>query len=272
MTCPRPSIDDVLAGRADWALVHGRAEDVLPSLPRRAVAHVLTDPPYSRQVHQGQRRLVRGTGRVTAGAVRRNDVATSELGFDSLSPELRRVCGMHLPRVARRWLLVKCDAEGQAAWQAELERAGARHVRVGVWHKLGAQPQLSGDRPAVGHEAFEVAHVRGERLRWNGGGLHAVWTHPIATGERLHTTQTPVSLWMELVAQFSEPGDLVLDPFAGSGSLGVACLRLGRRYLGIEMQAHYADTARDWLSAEARGLTLAAARGGQLGLFAGAAP
>ncbi|MBN9687152.1 MULTISPECIES: DNA-methyltransferase [unclassified Corallococcus] len=271
MSCPRPAIDDVLSGRADWALIHGRAEDVLPRLPRRAVAHVLTDPPYSPAVHSLQRRMKLGSGSKNS-ATGTHRVAFAPLGFDALTPELRRLCGVHLSRVARRWLLVKCDAEGQAAWQAELERAGARHVRVGVWHKLGAQPQLSGDRPAVGHEAFEVAHVRGERLRWNGGGLHAVWTHPIATGQRIHTTQTPVSLWLELVTQFTEPGELILDPFAGSGSLGVACLRLGRRYLGVEMQAHYAEAARGWLAAEAQGLSLSAARAGQMGLFAGAVP
>ncbi|CAM4528293.1 DNA-methyltransferase [Corallococcus exiguus] len=271
MSCPS-AITDVLSGRIQWCVVHGDSAQVLTALPRRSVDHVLCDPPFSPNVHLLQRRMLRGNSK-RAG---HEQVGFAPLGFEALTPELRRLCGMHFARVARRWVLVKCDAEGQQAWQAELERAGGRHVRVGIWHKLSAQPQLSGDRPAVAHEAFEIAHVRGERLRWHGGGLHAFWAHAIATdrngtNSRIHTTQTPVALWLDLVSQFTDPGELVLDPFAGSGSLGVACLRLGRRYLGVERQAHYAESAHEWLAAENRGSTLAAARAGQLGLFSGGA-
>jgi DNA modification methylase len=154
---------------------------------------------------------------------------------------------------------------------ANLE-AGLQHIRIGQWVKLNATPQFTGDRPATGAEAVVISHPKG-RKRWNGGGTHAVWTHAIAidrasTGEeRCHTTQKPVPLMLELVSLFTDPGELVLDAFCGSGTTGVACLRLGRRFIGIEKDSKYAAVARERLRAEANGLSLRDARAGQLPMF-----
>jgi DNA modification methylase len=63
------------------------------------------------------------------------------------------------------------------------------------------------------------------------------------TGNRLHPTQKPVEALLPLIEAFTRPGDLVLDPFAGSGSTLVAARTLGRRYLGIELDADYHATA-----------------------------
>ncbi|MEM9693317.1 MAG: DNA methyltransferase, partial [Myxococcota bacterium] len=62
-------------------------------------------------------------------------------------------------------------------------------------------------------------------------------------------------------------GDVILDPFGGAATTGVAALRLGRRVVVIEQRNEWAQLCRDRLEAEARGLDLAAARRGQLGLF-----
>ena len=62
-------------------------------------------------------------------------------------------------------------------------------------------------------------------------------------GEWLHTTQKPLDLLEALGADFTDPGELVLDPFAGSGTTGVACRRLGRRFIGWERDAKYAAIA-----------------------------
>lgn len=72
---------------------------------------------------------------------------------------------------------------------------------------------------------------------------------------------------MELVTKFTDPDDLVWDPYCGSGTTGVACIRTGRRFIGHEMQPHYAKIATERLEAESRGLTLHAARSGQTSIF-----
>jgi DNA modification methylase len=72
---------------------------------------------------------------------------------------------------------------------------------------------------------------------------------------------------LELIELFTDPGDVVLDPFAGSGTTGVACLRLGRRFIGFEKDAKYARLAQQQLEAEARGLSLRDVRAGQTSIF-----
>lgn len=68
------------------------------------------------------------------------------------------------------------------------------------------------------------------------------------TSNRLHPTQKPVSVLEPIVRAYSEPGDLVLDPFCGSGSSLVAARNLGRAFLGIELTARYFRVAVDRLS------------------------
>lgn len=303
------TISDVLSGRAQWVAMEADCSEVLPMLPPKSVGCVLTDPPFSKHVHSLQRRLAVGAGAKNGSEDGRGHVVrAADLGFEHLTPELRRLCGVQFARVARRWVIVKSDEEGRHLWQSDLGRAGARHIRAGTWWKIGAQPQLSGRMPAVDREALQISHVRGESMRWNGGGMHASWyalpehltyRFPIATdrngsGDRVHTTQTPLNLWLQVVEDFTDPDEIVLDPFMGSGSLGIACVRRGRRYIGMDngcdapacrtcarpsflrrslLLEHdgkpWAAWAREGMEAEERGLSRGAARAGQLGLFGG---
>jgi site-specific DNA-methyltransferase (adenine-specific) len=67
-----------------------------------------------------------------------------------------------------------------------------------------------------------------------------------------HPTEKPLALMAEFLRQFSNPGELVLDPFMGAGTTGVACLDLGRRFIGIEQDPHHFGTACARLDAVAR--------------------
>ncbi len=71
------------------------------------------------------------------------------------------------------------------------------------------------------------------------------------TGNHLHPTEKPVSALLPLIGAFSNEGDLVLDPFCGSGSTLVAARQLRRRFLGIELDSRYHAIAADRLQAEA---------------------
>lgn len=102
------------------------------------------------------------------------------------------------------------------------------------------------------------------RCLWNGGGSLLAENGPARS---IHPAQKPLAVMLEVVSMVTDPGDLILDPFAGSGTTGVACLRLGRRFIGIEKDPTYFQLACDRLRAEEQGSTLQAARAGQGALF-----
>ena len=93
----------------------------------------------------------------------------------------------------------------------------------------------SGDRSGIGYESIVPCHAPG-RSTGNGGGSHGVFIVNKRSDARSgHQTQKPLPLMALLVRLFSNLGELILDPFAGSGTTGVAAIRLGRRFFGWEM-------------------------------------
>ncbi len=189
------------------------------------------------------------------------------LSFEPITEFGRREAAAHIARLTRRWVMAFCRVEAAMRWRDALVDGGATYRRTGVWVKPDAMPQFSGDRPGMGYESIVFAHRPG-RSTWNGGGRVAVFTHnKNSGGAHDHETQKPLPLMIELVELFTNPGEVVLDPFAGSGTTGVACLRLGRRCILIERDAKYAALARERMIAESQGLTLRDARAGQRPLF-----
>lgn len=236
----KPYYDD-----SSMTIYQGDCAAVLPTLADQSIGCVITDPPYSEHVHGKSRR---GVGQWHDRAPGAADKRVRDLGFAALSPDLLAFCAGEFARLAKRWVLVFSDVEMAGDWRAALTAAGLDYVRTGAWVKLNATPQFTGDRPAAGFEAVTIAHQPG-RKRWNGGGKHALWTYPIVLNRggltpRLHTTQKPLPLLKELVGLFSERGELILDPFMGSGTTGVAAILQGRRFIGCEIDQHYTEVAR----------------------------
>lgn len=164
-------------------------------------------------------------------------------------------------------MIVFCQVEAAVKWSEALAAGGAVPRRIGVWVKPDAMPQFSGDRPGMGYESLVFAHTPG-RSAWNGGGRVGVFCHnKNSGGVHDHETQKPLPLMVELVKLFSDSDELILDPFAGSGTTGVAALRLGRRAILVEKSPEYAAIARDRMTAEERGQSLREYRAGQLPLF-----
>lgn len=232
-------------------LFHGDCRDVLPTLER--VDHWISDPPYDEHTHSKQRRGAAGGTGHQFGFGRGGSSGINmerHLGFGFISDEDMARVAAEAARLTKRWVLVFCAMEQQAAWKNALTSHGLEHVRFGVWHKPGATPQFTGDRPGTVCEAIEIAHPKGKK-KWNGGGGFGMWTEPIVkaqTGERCHPTQKPERLMMQLVSDFTDGGDLILDPFAGSGTTGVAAKRLGRRAILIEREEKYCAVAAKRLS------------------------
>jgi DNA modification methylase len=97
----------------------------------------------------------------------------------------------------------------------------------------------------MGAEMFVCAWAGSGHARWNAGGKRGVYTHNVNNPERtgLHPTEKPRRLMAEIIGDFSNPGQLICDPFMGSGTTGVAAVQMGRRFIGIELNPTYFDIA-----------------------------
>lgn len=216
----------------------------LRALPDKSIDHVITDPPYSRDVYVRARAVdsLNGSGRAKRIGP---GVAALKAGAIGSIDKLCAPVATELVRVCRRWLIVFSDVEFCHRWREEIERAGGRYVRTGAWVKNDAMPQMTGDRPGVGFEPATIAHAAGRALRWNAGGALGVWAYGIAKGERHgHPCPKPLALMLRLVRDFTDPGDVILDPFAGSATTGVAAIQLGRRFVGWEKDRKFYRAAR----------------------------
>jgi site-specific DNA-methyltransferase (adenine-specific) len=211
----------------------------LGTLPDGAVDVTITDPPFDARTHRAAlepRRAPRGSRRIAG-----------PLPFSPLAgAELERVAA-EVARVTSRWILVFAAERQLEDWARALEAGGARFIRLGAAVRTNPRPQLSGDRPAPAVDLIVIAHGARARLRWNGRGRAARWDSPAARfdpGGQIHPTQKPLALVRTLVEQFSEPGELVCDPFAGGGTTAVACRELGRQFVGWELAPGFHAAAR----------------------------
>lgn len=277
-----------------WTMFHGDCIEILPLFRQyrlmrwdaatrtsvHASVHIITDPPYDAHVHAKSRRggaddeiLWSGEGRISKCSFSR----AHDFGFDAITGREMTEVSALIADIATRWVLVFSNVELTAGWRSRLTRFGLDYVRTGEWRKEAATPQFSGDRPAVAFEAITICHPKG-RKKWNAGGKHGAWSARVAGNQpgsirpRVHTAQKPLELMLDLVRDFTDEGDFVVDPYAGSGTTGIAALRLGRRFVGVERDEKYFRLACEELAAEARGTTRAADRAQQTSMFERVSP
>lgn len=222
----------------DATLYLGDCREIVPTLG--AVDGVLTDPPFEEEAHTMGRRINRGGTR--GGNL---DLVTAEvLSFPAIDEATRSYIAEWAAENCAGWFLGFCQAEAVAAWRDALEAGGAKYKRSMVWIKPDGMPQYNGQMPGMGYESIAAAWCGAGHSRWNGHGRHGIFTHcKNSGGKHEHETQKPVPLMRELVHLFTDPGSLVIDPFMGSGTTGVACAQLGRRFIGIELDPRYFDIA-----------------------------
>ena len=132
-----------------------------------------------------------------------------------------------------------------------------------IWRKSNPMPNFRGKRFTNAHETliwatknpkqqytfnYEAMKALNDELQ-----MRSDWTLPVCSGhERLkgtdgqkaHSTQKPESLLHRVIVASTKPGDVILDPFFGSGTTGAVAKRLGRHFIGIEREKKYADVAR----------------------------
>lgn len=215
------SFEKVIIGNA--TLYRGDCLEVLPTLPK--VDAVITDPPYSANTHK-MAKTNRGAGHGVA-----------LITFAALTgDEFDEVMGACLT-ASRGWVVATCDYKHAARFYET-----ASFVRLGAWVKPNPMPQISADRPGQGFETVLILHSGATPKRWNRGGGAGVWQFPVHTDAEV-PTQKPIGLVQAFVSDFTQPGQVVADPFMGSGTTGAACCALGRAFVGIEASSRHFEIA-----------------------------
>lgn len=260
----------VLEGRARYALVQGDALRLLEELPAGSIAGVVSDPPYSSGgAFRGDR----------MGATRRKyvgtDVRLERADFSGDNRDQRSFgywCALWLSAALRAAEtsapIVLCIDWRQLPTLTDAVQAGGWVWRgIAVWDKTEAvRPQLGRFRQQA---EFVVWGSNGPMpLRPDVGAHPGVFRRVRDTESKEHQTGKPVSFMQDLV-RIVPPGGVVLDPFSGSGSTGVAALSLGYRFVGFELSEEWARVARERLEAAARETTRSSMAAGQLGLLEG---
>ncbi|MCE4223426.1 site-specific DNA-methyltransferase [Methylobacterium sp. C25] len=217
---------------ADGITLHlGDCLDILPTLG--SVAHIFSDPPYEDELHEGakERRIVRSDGRAMYG----------DLGFVGINGTRDAVAAACVA-ASDGWCLLFTLAEGVRAWRDALQAAKAKYDTTLFWVKPDASPRFNGQGAARGAECMVTAWCGRGHRSWNGGGRRGVFTHLVnADRQGEHPTEKPVPLMVELVSLYSQPDQLICDPFMGSGTTGVAAVKTGRCFVGIEQDTRWFD-------------------------------
>ena len=212
-----------------WELHCRDGIEVVAAMPDRSVGLLLTDPPYgiSRRLtceSQVPRRLRRDGSDFVMPRGHFGDWDSAAEPHAWTAEVLPKVSGWAVTFCAHAQIGVYCDIF-----------AGHGLVAVGpmVWHKTNPVPFNARHKPLSAWEAIVVGKRPG--TPFNGRMVHNVFTHKSPSPQqRIHPTQKPVPLLAEFVDLFSQPDDLVADPFAGSASTLVAAGSRGRRSVGCE--------------------------------------
>ena len=215
--------------------------DLLAGLAPGSVDLVLTDPPYA---------ISRKTGfaNVGEGGVERFAVSMEFGDWDLAEIDLARLAeGMRAALRPGGTALVFYDLWKITNLKAALEGAGFRMLRLVQWQKTNPVPLNQKATYLSNSREVAVSAVKGGRPTFHGEYDDGVYRMPIPRhgGRRVHPTQKPQALFEALVRKHSNPGDLVVDPFLGSGTCAAAALATGRAFAGGDIDAGYVRLARE---------------------------
>src|SRR3972149_5639853 len=239
-------------------IIPGDCIEVLDSLPEKSIDLIFAAPPYNLQLRQALWRP--NMTRVDAVDDDWDRFADFQ-AYDEFSRRWLGACRRVLKD--RGTILFTATYHNIYRLGAILQDLGYWLLNDIVWIKTNPMPNFRGVRFTNAHETLIWASKsKGAKYTFNHHAMKALnddlqrrsdWLLPVCSGaERLkvdgkkaHSTQKPEALLYRLLLASSQPGDLVLDPFFGSGTTGVVAKKLHRNWIGIEMDQNYIAIAQD---------------------------
>ncbi len=230
----------------DCTLLHGDCVAKLSTIANESVDLILTDPPYNLGIFMKNRET-------NLGALRENHFVASD--WDNLTQQEWEKCLLSFFKESARIIkkrgsiivfmsIIKVETVIEIA-----EKCGFYYKTTGIWHKKNPMPRNMNLHFINSTEAW-IYFTYGSKtgtFNNNGEAIHDfIETPTIGLSEKKygkHPTQKPERLMDFFVTLLSNEGDLVLDPFMGSGSTGVSALKNNRRFCGIELNDKYFELA-----------------------------
>jgi len=245
-------------------ILKGDCVAALERLPEKSVDAIFADPPYNLQLNGDLHR----PDQSKVDAVDDDwDRFESFAAYDAFTRAWLLACRRVLKPSGTIWVIGSYH---------NIFRVGAAMQDLGfwvlndiVWRKTNPMPNFRGRRFQNAHETLIWAS-RDEKARgytFNYESLKAAnddvqmrsdWLFPICTGterlkdangDKVHPTQKPEALLSRVILSSTKPGDVVLDPFFGTGTTGAVAKRLGRHFVGVEREQAYIDAASERIAA-----------------------
>ena len=241
-------------------VVLGDCLEELKKLPDRSVDLVFADPPYNLQL--GGELLRPDNSKVDAVDDDWDRFESFE-AYDAFTKAWLAECRRVLKDDGALWVIGSYHNIFRVG--ATLQDLGFWILNDIVWRKSNPMPNFKGTSFTNAHETLIWATKSrgGKRYTFNYDAMKMAndelqmrsdWTLPLCTGEerlkdetgaKAHPTQKPEALLHRLILASTKPGDVILDPFFGTGTTGAAAKRLGRKFIGIEREEAYAKLAKE---------------------------
>ncbi|MFZ5676840.1 MAG: site-specific DNA-methyltransferase [Pseudomonadota bacterium] len=236
----------------------GDCIEQLTKIPTGSVDLVFADPPYNLQLNGDLHR----PDQSKVDAVDDDwDKFASFADYDAFTRGWLRECRRALKPDGALWVIGSYHNIFRVG--ALLQDMGFWILNDVIWRKSNPMPNFRGKRFTNAHETLIWAgREQSSRYTFNYDAMKALneelqmrsdWLLPICSGgerlkddkgDKLHPTQKPEALLRRVLLSSSNPGDVILDPFFGSGTTGVVAKQLGRNFIGIERDKNYAKAAR----------------------------
>jgi site-specific DNA-methyltransferase (adenine-specific) len=162
--------------------------------------------------------------------------AHNDIEFSDWLPEVYRV----LKKGTHCYIMV--NARNLKDLQEEAEKVGFEFQNLLVWHKTNTQTP---NKYYMQNAEFILMLSKRPAKNINKMGSKTVISIPNIIGDKVHPTEKPIFLNEYLIENSTNESDIVLDPFMGAGSCGIACKKLKRNFIGIEIDKQYYDIAVD---------------------------
>lgn len=236
----------------------GDCIEIMRSLPEGCIDMVFADPPYNLQL-EGE--LHRPNNTLVDGVDNDWDQFESLRSYDKFSEEWLTAARDILKPDGSLWVIGSYHNIFRVG--SILQDLGFWILNDVIWRKSNPMPNFRGRRFTNAHETLIWAtKSKDSKYRFNYDSMKALnedlqmrsdWFIPLCTGherlkgadgQKIHPTQKPEALLYRTIMASTNPGDLVLDPFFGTGTTGAVAKKLGRRYIGIERETEYIEYAQ----------------------------